>query len=332
MGESRSASNKISILYAIAEAERQLALCAKVVVREEGHYYGIQSWGVNYERHFDRFASAWRKLETLRNPSQLPRNHPGRRDPSPLLPSRPPTGLRELLCRIFRLHDAIQEAVEVKSGVLDVNDRGVYASSPGPVRVLYEDTGILSILSEAESAATQLEVLLAQPAGEEQKEASSPSTILRLDRWDELGIGITEKTYIAFTPCPDTGAIVSLSQGVPLDLKGEKRWPVVLGCFARSEDGRTALRSELLTRLGYMPKGKIPDNHALREVMLRKFNRASRKLTSAMADLGKQLREMIPGPGKGPVFRGEAVESYTASFTTRFILKGEDGTFRFARG
>jgi hypothetical protein len=333
MGKTRSDSEKIATLYAIAEAQRQVARCAKDVARKKGAYYGIESWGVNYERAFERLDSALAELEKSRNPDQLPPNHPGRRDPSPLLPARPLPGLREQLSHIFQLHDSILEAMGVDSGVLEQGN-GVFVSVPGPVRVLYIDTKILSILTEAGSAATRLEKLLATAGADEQTEASSSSTVLRLESWDQLGIGITEKGgYMAFMPFPDTGAIVSLSQGVPLPLKGKKRWRVVLDCFARSEDGRTARKSDLLTGLGYIQRGKISENQARYEERLHEVKRASGKLTSAMADLGRRLREIISAPGQQPVFTaGMAVESYTAPFTTRVLLKGEDGTFRFVRG
>jgi hypothetical protein len=331
MGETRSDSEKISDLYALAHAVRQGARCTKDVARKKGAYYEAQSWGVNYDRNFDRLESALDGLEKLRNPAGFPPNHPGRRDPSPLLPSRPLPGLRELLCDIFELHDSILEAVGVDSGVL-AQRNAVFVSVPGPVRVLYADTKILSILSETESAATQLEALLATPGADEQTEASSPSTVLRLESWDQLGIGITEKGYMGFTPCPDTGATVSLNQGVPLDLKG-RRWREVLRCLAESDDGRTARQSELLTRLGYIPQGRLSENQARHDEQLQVvIRRASRKLTSAMADLGKQLREIISAPGKRVFSAGESVKSYTALFTTRVLLKGEDGTFRFVRG
>jgi hypothetical protein len=191
---------------------------------------------------------------------------------------------------------------------------------------------IRSILAEAESAATDLEELLALPGADKQTEASSPNTVLRPESWDRLGIGIADKGYLGFTSCPDTGAIVFLSQGVPLPLKG-KRWPVVLGCFARSEDGRTARKADLLTDLGYIRIGKLSNNQALYEERLREMKRASRQLTSAMADLGQQLDKIISAPRQQPVFTaGVAVESYTALFTTRVLQKGEDGTFRFLRG
>jgi hypothetical protein len=52
MGETRSDSNKISILYAIAEAVRQVAQIGKVVAREKGCYstslsrYRLEGLGV----------------------------------------------------------------------------------------------------------------------------------------------------------------------------------------------------------------------------------------------------------------------------------------------
>jgi hypothetical protein len=322
MGKTRSASEKISDLYALAQALRQVALCAEDVARMKGHYYGTQNWGANYDRHFDRFESALEELDKLRNPDRLPRNHPGRQDPSPLLPARPLPGLRELLSHIFELHDFIHKAMGVAR---QVPDKG----TPGPVRVLYVYT---DILTEAESAATQLEALLAASGADEQTEASSPSAVLHLESWDQLGIGIAGKGYRAFTPCPATGATVSLCQSVPLPLKGKKRWRAVLDCFARSEDGRTARKSDLLTDLGYIQKGKISENQARYEERLHEVKRASEKLTSAMADLGRQLRQIISAPGQQPVFTaGMAVESYTAPFTTRFILPVDDGTFRFDR-
>jgi hypothetical protein len=338
MGKTRSASTNTN-LYALANALQQVALWAEVVAREKGHTYGIESWGVNYEWAFDRFASWLAELEKLRNPARLPPNHPGRRDPSPLLPSQPLPGLREQLSRIFQLHDSILEAVEVKSRVLDVNDRGVYASSPGPVRVLYVDTEIRKILAEAGSAATQLEGLLATPGADEQTEASSPSTVLRPESWDQLGIGITTgEKYLGFTPCPATGATVSLRGGYPLPLKGN-RWRVVLECLAGSPDGRTALKNELLTGLGYLRPSDLSRLIEISERQARydeglnsKVEGASRKLPPTMADLARELRQLVSAPGQQPVFEAVSGKGYIAAFTARYLLKREDGTFRFASG
>jgi hypothetical protein len=333
MGETRSDSNKISILYAIAEAVRQLAQIGKVVAREKGCYYGAADWGDNYQRLFDRLESALGGLETLRNPDQLPRNHPGRRDPSPLLPTRRLPGLRELLCYIFELHDSIHKAVRIDSKAIELV-HGVIGSGPGPVRVLYVDT---NILTEAESAATDLEELLTTPGADEQPEASSPSTGLHLDHWDELAIGITDDKYLGFTPCPATGATVSLRGGYPLLLKG-KRWRVVLKCLAGSPDGRTALKNELLTDLGYLRPSDLSRLIEISERQARydeglnsKVERASRKLTTTMADLARELRQLVSAPGQQPVFEAVSGKGYIAAFTARYLLEQEDGTYRFDR-
>jgi hypothetical protein len=206
---------------------------------------------------------------------------------------------------------------------------GVFGSGPGPVRVLYVRK---NILPKTESAATKLEALLATPGADEQTGASSSSTVLCHESWDQLGIGITATGYRAFTPCPATGATVSLCQGVPLHLKGKKRWREVLGCFAQSEDGRTARRSDLRTRLGYTRKGTISDSQAQHE-NLHGSKPALTTLKDTMADLGRQLRKIFSDLPKQPVFTVDGSgENYTAPFTTRYLLNAADGKYRFARG
>jgi hypothetical protein len=130
------------------------------------------------------------------------------------------------------------------------------------------------------------------------------TTVLTIDRWEDLAIGIQEKGFHAIYPCPEAGDVVAITKAPKLLLAGD-RWPKVLDAFAMSEDGTLARKEELLTQLRYLPFGQRRLAEALREDdgpprrrgtkdhyddKLREFRPFLRKLTGAMADLARELR------------------------------------------
>src|SRR5262249_21392412 len=89
------------------------------------------------------------------------------------------------------------------------------------------------------------------------REPTSP--VMSITDWADLGIGIDfgeTMRYYAFSPCPGYGEKVSLSRGIPLELRG-KRWYKVLKCFGGSTDGKTARLKDLITELKYAPRGNV---------------------------------------------------------------------------
>ena len=167
--------------------------------------------------------------------------------------------------------------------------------------------------------------------------------IVVIDRWANLGIGIDDDmkgklTCYAFVPCPELGARVRLKDGVVLPLKGSKRWPKVLPCFARSDDGMTADIEELEMELGYWKKGDIRAAQALfndeqavfDEGLKEKGKTARRTLTTTMADLGEKLRKLVAPKHEATVFESNG-PIYRAAFTTRHLSLDGDGNITFGR-
>ena len=88
-------------------------------------------------------------------------------------------------------------------------------------------------------------------------------------RWSDLAIGIDDDgTYRVFSSCPVFGARVNVMEALHVFLPGE-RWRKLLTCFARSEDGRTAMTDELILELRYMQKGDIRHGQAVFDDELR---------------------------------------------------------------
>jgi hypothetical protein len=172
------------------------------------------------------------------------------------------------------------------------------------------------------------------------------TTILTIDRWAELAIGIHEKGFYAISPCPEAGDIVSITKAHQLILPG-KRWPKVLDVFAISEDGTLGRKQDLLTQLGYLQFGQARMAEAIEEEdegpprkrgaqaryddKLREFRPLINQLTNTMADLGRELRDLIrcllPQPGPFESLYHE----YRAAFTVGYLVKDHKGRLRFRR-
>jgi hypothetical protein len=160
----------------------------------------------------------------------------------------------------------------------------------------------------------------------------SVGVLLRVAHWDDLGIGIGDDGYWAFSPCPEFGAKVAISKAKKLPLKGQ-RWLDVLQWFARSEDGRTAKRSDLVVALGYLLGGKISKQSAEYDDGLHEQKKAAiEKLTNAMSDLGRKLRELIATEDKTKVFQvSPHKDNYIAAFTVRCLWHDDQGRLRFGQ-
>ena len=154
---------------------------------------------------------------------------------------------------------------------------------------------------------------------------------IAIDRWADLGIGIDEDwSYYAFSPCPELGQRVRLKDAMKLPLKGKARWPKVLPCFARSDDGKTADQEELIQELGYFKKGKVSTDQAVFDEGLKgKAKDARETLKDTMADLGRELRGFI-ATNKTKVFESNG-DYYQTEFTTRHFFRNDDGRITFGK-
>jgi len=152
---------------------------------------------------------------------------------------------------------------------------------------------------------------------------------IEIDHWRDLGIGIDEDwTYYAFSRCPERGQRVRLKDAKPLPLKGKARWPKVLPCFARSDDGKTADQEELAAELGYYKKGNVTKAQAF-DAGLEKAKNVRDKLRVTMAGLGEILRRFI-ATDKTKVFESNG-DCYQTEFTTRHLFRDVDGHITFGR-
>jgi hypothetical protein len=153
---------------------------------------------------------------------------------------------------------------------------------------------------------------------------------IEIAKWADLGIGIDDDwTYYAFSPCPENGEKVKLKNAMILPLKGKTRWPKVLPCFARSDDGKTADQEELAAELGYYKKGDVTNAQAFDAGMVGKAKAVRDKLRITMADLGEILRRFI-ATDKTKVFESNG-DYYRTEFTTRHLFRDDDGYVTFGR-
>ncbi len=147
-------------------------------------------------------------------------------------------------------------------------------------------------------------------------------------RWADLGIGIDVGKYHAFSPCPELGQRVRLKDATILLLVGD-RWPKVLECLARSRDGKTAAKAELVQKLHPIKSGEISEEQAVfDEGMREKAKNALTTLKNTMADLGRELRGFVTTADPTTVFKING-DDYMAAFTTRHLLCDDDGNYSF---
>jgi hypothetical protein len=159
-------------------------------------------------------------------------------------------------------------------------------------------------------------------------EAETAAPTIEVARWADLGIGIGVGKYYAFSPCPETGERVKLKDATILALVGD-RWSKVLGCLARSHDGNTAGRNDLVMKLHPFKCGAISEEQAVfDEGMQEKAKNALTTLRHTMADLGRELRGFVTTADHATVFKINS-DDYLAAFTARHLLRDEDGNYSF---
>jgi hypothetical protein len=135
------------------------------------------------------------------------------------------------------------------------------------------------------------------PAGGGGGDASAPGPVLTVSKWEELGIGIdADGKYLAITPTPELGAVFPREKAVTLDLPG-KQWESLLDLLARSKNGDTADKQDVMLAFGYLEKGmgNPEDFEELRldQQKMRTVKAASGRLAAAVRDLGRKLRAKV---------------------------------------
>lgn len=156
---------------------------------------------------------------------------------------------------------------------------------------------------------------------------STDANPLYITRWGDLGIGIHEKMYYAFTQCPRRGERVALRTAHLLELPGEQ-WRALLDCLARSSDGKTVEKSELAQEFGYFKKGDVDSKKAAYDELSVKA--ALHRVTPAMANLAKKLRQLVSCEDKTVVFKAVG-DNYEAVFLTQYLLRDEERQYRFGK-
>jgi|GEM_PF-2178536 len=89
------------------------------------------------------------------------------------------------------------------------------------------------------------------------EKAPSAPPVLTIATWEELGIGIDEDgSYLAVTPCPAYGAVFPKEKATRLDLRGD-RWKHLLDLPAKSKDGNSAKKQDVMIALRYLQAGRF---------------------------------------------------------------------------
>ena len=160
-------------------------------------------------------------------------------------------------------------------------------------------------------------------------------TILSIEKWSDLGIGIDAGAYLAVTPCPDFGKVFPKQSAEQLDLP-RGQWDKLLDRLARSETGKTASKGTVMEDFGYFTKRVSTTHRDLEELqqdghVMQQLKTAKRKLTDAMSNLTRRLREQIEVcKPKDPRCLSVANEGIVESgFTVRHLVREGDGKLHF---
>lgn len=148
---------------------------------------------------------------------------------------------------------------------------------------------------------------------------------LFVERWLEIALGIDENDGIwLFTPPPAEGARVFLTKAKKLKLGGKRRWPKVLGVFATSKDGKTALNKDLMYALRIVKTGCVSsESAAFDDGLINQKDPAPRRLQCTMADLRRIFRRLVPGPEEPQIFECNG-DHHRSPFVVRYIFPDEE--------
>lgn len=166
---------------------------------------------------------------------------------------------------------------------------------------------------------------------EEIAQAAEP--VLTVERWEDLAIGICEDgSYVALARGVAIGDIFPINSALPLDLAGEQ-WRKLLEALARSRTGNRADKDELISDFGYLRRGDLTSDDIRDEGMHELATTALRKLTTAIAHLGRKLREKVSAPDdeNGAVLQTKRSDVVTSRFVVKHLLSLEENRLHFGR-
>jgi len=175
------------------------------------------------------------------------------------------------------------------------------------------------------------------PAREVVPKLAATQSLLTVESWSELAIGVGEDGYWALGHVPDVGSVFPKESAVELDLPGD-RWKNVLKLLANSPDGQSALKRDLFIELGYLSSAvKDEDIDDLRhdDGAMTNIKSASNRLTQAMGDLSRELRGLVSAKDtkKRVAQISTSGDDHVRSlFTCRHFVRGADGKLRFGSG
>ena len=159
-----------------------------------------------------------------------------------------------------------------------------------------------------------------------------------IERWRDLAIGIDDlgKRFYALTPRPKIGEEFDWEEAVPLEL-GDVQVTKVLRVLARSKDGKTASKKELIEALGFASKAGIDrtiiseDQAIFDDDLTIKAKNAITILHKNMPNIKRLLEDMFPTDDPKPALVNSSDEEYVFAFVTRYLQDGPDGKLRFGK-
>ncbi len=171
-------------------------------------------------------------------------------------------------------------------------------------------------------------------------EAAEAATLLKVERWSDLAIGITKDwQYVALTPAPAIGERFGHSNARTLRLPG-KQWRKILTLLADSQDGRTTTRFEVIRALDLLsPPGQVQNDGRTRpgaieaeitaEVHAAAHN-ALERLHPALGNLRYKLRRLVDGPkDRHQNFLRVEGDHVDSVFVVAYLVSGEHGALLF---
>jgi hypothetical protein len=161
---------------------------------------------------------------------------------------------------------------------------------------------------------------------------------LTVARWSDLGIGIHsgdgDPRYFGICPRPDNHEVFPIESAKELHLPGQ--WKVLLDLLAKSENGNSAKKGDVLSGLGKLNRevaARIADSDVVDADRLTEMkNEAFRKLGGIVTNLARRLRDQVNVPqGKtGPaVLSVDSVDYVESLFVVRHLVRGSDEKLHF---
>jgi len=193
--------------------------------------------------------------------------------------------------------------------------------------------------------------LLEAEAAKLEVEHAEGGPLLEVASWSDLGIGIDQDGYWAITPCPECGGVFATRYAKKLELRGP-RWKTLLEGLANSDNGNFfpvetihqefGLSDHVMSIQGGLEnddqsgddqeeddedrEAEEPRHVALARRNWETEQRSKllrRKLIEATAQLSKQLRRQVRGPGRGsqPPLSNHDPYVVTSTFVVRHLLQ-----------